>query len=415
MNDWESLSRSQKEEVEEQFEVLSRGTEKIIPDNGLKEKLIASITSKTPLRVKLGLDPSAPDVHIGHTVVLHKLRQFQQFGHIVQLVIGDFTGRIGDPTGKSATRKQLTDEEVKANATTYFKQFGKVIDMEKATVGYNSTWLAPLHFADVIRLASQTTVARMLERDDFEKRYRAGQSIAIHEFFYPLMQAYDSVALKSDIELGGTDQTFNLLMGRHLQESFGLDKQVVMTFPLLEGLDGVKKMSKSLGNYIGIDEDPKSMFGKAMSIPDNLMVKYFTLVTDISANDLEKIKTALSDGSLHPRDAKLKLAWTLVRMYHGQSEANEAKVNFLSVFQKHALPEHLEEVPLQVDQEKIWIIDLLVTRLHLFKTNGEARRMILAGGIKINQEKINDVHLEIKVENGMVIQVGKRRFLKIRC
>ncbi|TGA98945.1 tyrosine--tRNA ligase [Sporolactobacillus shoreae] len=414
MNDWKSLSLSQKEEVEEQFEVLSRGTEKTIPDNGLKEKLIASITSKTPLRVKLGLDPSAPDVHIGHTVVLHKLRQFQHFGHIVQLVIGDFTGRIGDPTGKSATRKQLTDEEVKANATTYFKQFGKVIDMEKAMVDYNSTWLAPLHFADVIRLASQTTVARMLERDDFEKRYRAGQSIAIHEFFYPLMQAYDSVALKSDIELGGTDQTFNLLMGRHIQESFGLDKQVVMTLPLLEGLDGVKKMSKSLGNYIGIDEDPKSMFGKAMSIPDNLMVKYFTLVTDISANDLEKIKTALSDGSLHPRDAKLKLAWTLVRMYHGESEANEAKLNFLSVFQKHALPEHLEEVPLQISQEKIWIIDLLVTKLHLFKTNGEARRMILAGGIKINQEKINDVHLEIKVENDMVIQVGKRRFLKIR-
>ncbi|WP_100486333.1 tyrosine--tRNA ligase [Sporolactobacillus pectinivorans] len=415
MNEWEALSFSKREEIEEQFEVLSRGTEQIIPDNGLKEKLITSIASETPLRVKLGLDPSAPDVHIGHTVVLHKLRQFQQFGHIVQLVIGDFTGRIGDPTGKSVTRKQLTDEEVKANAKTYFKQFSKVIDMEKATVNYNSTWLAPLHFADVIRLASKTTVARMLERDDFEKRYHAGQSIAIHEFFYPLMQAYDSVALKSDIELGGTDQTFNLLMGRHLQESYGLDKQVVMTIPLLEGLDGIKKMSKSLGNYIGIDDDPESMFGKAMSIPDPLMIKYFALATDLSANVLEKIKTALSDGSLHPRDAKLKLAWTLVRMYHGQSEANKSKINFLSVFQEHALPEHVEEVPLQISQEKIWIIDLLVTRLQLFKTNGEARRMILAGGIKINQEKINDVHLVFKPEDGMIIQVGKRRFIKIRC
>lgn len=410
---WNEISTPQKNEIEKQYQVLSNGVEQIIPSEGLKEKLIESITTRRPLRVKLGIDPSAPDVHLGHTVVLNKLHQFQQFGHIVQLVVGDFTGKIGDPTGKSITRKQLADEEVKQNAETYYEQISKVIDMDKATIHNNSSWLEPLNFSDVIKLASKTTVARMLERDDFKNRFHEGKAIAIHEFFYPLMQAYDSVALKSDIELGGTDQTFNLLMGRHLQECFNQEKQVAMTMPLLEGLDGVKKMSKSLGNYIGINESPKSMFGKAMSIPDNLMIKYFALITNMTLNDLNRLKMGLKDGSVHPRDAKLKLAWTLVKKYHGETNANLAQQDFVSVFQQHVLPDNIKEVKLDCNNEKIWIVELLVSKLHLFNTNGEARRMILAGGVKINQLRITDEFSKIKIEGGMIVQIGKRRFLKI--
>jgi tyrosyl-tRNA synthetase len=285
-----NLTQAQAQEVERQWNILKRGVVEIVPEDGLREKLAAAVASDRPLKIKLGLDPTAPDIHVGHTVVIQKLRQFQELGHKIQLLIGDFTAKIGDPTGKSETRKPLTDEEIEANARTYAKQYGKILDMSKTELMYNSTWLSKLTFEEVLGLAGQVTVARMLERDDFEKRYKANQAIGIHEFFYPLMQAYDSVAMECDIELGGTDQKFNLIMGRHIQREYGQQPQTIMTTPLLEGLDGEKKMSKSLGNYIGIDEAPNEIFGKTMSIPDPLMIKYFELATDLPTEELEKLR-----------------------------------------------------------------------------------------------------------------------------
>ncbi|MFV9510262.1 tyrosine--tRNA ligase [Tepidibacillus sp. LV47] len=410
------LTKEQQEEIERQWAILSRGVMEIIPEDEFKQKIAKSIVEKKPLKVKLGLDPSAPDIHIGHTVPLQKLRQFQELGHIVQLVIGDFTGQIGDPTGKSETRKQLSPEQVKQNAETYVKQLFKILDPQKTEVNYNSTWLAPLTFADVVNLAAKMTVARMLERDDFEKRFRANQSISIHEFFYPLMQGYDSVALHSDIEIGGTDQKFNLLMGRHLQKEFGQEPQAVLMLPLIEGLDGVQKMSKSLGNYIGIDEAPNEIYGKAMSIPDELMAKYYQLVTDLPHEEIERIVNGLQDGTIHPRDAKMKLAYTLVRMYHGEEAAKEAENHFKTVFQKRDLPADIPEVTIsqeQLENGQIWIVKLLV-ELGLVPTNGEGRRMVQQGAVKVNGEKWEDVNANIAVEDDMVIQVGKRKFAKIR-
>jgi tyrosyl-tRNA synthetase len=407
-----TLTASQKREVQRQLDILRRGAAEIVPEDELKKKLETSIAAGTPLKVKLGLDPSAPDVHVGHTVVLQKMRQFQDLGHRIQLIIGDFTGKIGDPTGKSETRQQLTEAEIKENAQTYFEQFGKVIDMEKADVYYNSEWLAPLHFAEVIDLAAKTTVARMLERDDFEKRYRSGQAISVHEFFYPLMQGYDSVALESDIELGGTDQKFNLLMGRQLQEEYGKDKQVALMLPLLEGLDGNRKMSKSLGNYIGIDEEPNEIFGKSMSIPDDLMMKYFVLATDLPLDEIEEMKKGLENDSLHPRDAKFKLARTFVRMYYSEKVAEEAQKHFQTVFQKRSLPTDIPEVRWSGD-DHIWVVELLVES-GFFNSNGEARRMIQNGGVKVNEEKVSDPKSQVHVEDGMIVQVGKRKFAKIK-
>ncbi|TCS81298.1 tyrosine--tRNA ligase [Tepidibacillus fermentans] len=415
MNEIE-LTKEQQEELARQWAILSRGAVEIIPEDEFKQKLARAIKKTTPLKVKLGLDPSAPDIHIGHTVPLQKLKQFQDLGHIVQLVIGDFTGQIGDPTGKSETRKQLTPEQVKQNAETYLKQLFKILDPKKTEVSYNSTWLAPLTFADVVNLAAKMTVARMLERDDFEKRFRANQSISIHEFFYPLMQGYDSVALHSDVELGGTDQKFNLLMGRHLQKEFGQEQQAVLMLPLIEGLDGVQKMSKSLGNYIGIDEAPNEIYGKAMSIPDELMVKYYQLVTDLPHEEVERMVNGLQDGTIHPRDAKMKLAYTLVRMYHGEEAAQEAEHHFKTVFQKRDIPEDIPEVTInqgQFENGQIWIVRLLVD-LGLVPSNGEGRRMIQQGAVKVNGEKWEEVDANISVEDGMIIQVGKRKFAKIR-
>ncbi len=357
------------------------------------------------------MDPSAPDVHIGHTVVLHKLRHFQELGHEIQMVIGDFTGRIGDPTGKSETRKQLTDEEVKRNAETYVEQYGKILDMSKTKLYYNSEWLKPLTFEEVVRLAGNMTVARMLERDDFEKRYKSGQAISVHEFFYPLMQGYDSVALESDIEVGGTDQKFNLLMGRHLQDAYGKEKQVALTLPLIEGLDGERKMSKSLGNYIGIDESPNEMFGKSMSIPDELMIKYYKLATDLPMEEIKALEKGLADGSVHPRDAKMNLGAKFVEMYHGKEEAKQAKEYFQTVFQKRSLPTDIPEVKWE-GTSPVWIVELLV-ELKMMPSKGEARRMIQNGGVKINEEKVDDVQQQVDLEDGMVIQVGKRKFAKI--
>ena len=317
------LSAEQERELDRQLRIIKRGTVEIVPETDLVAKLKKAIVTGAPLRLKLGMDPSAPDVHVGHSVVLQKIRQLQDFGHVCDLVIGDFTGQIGDPTGKSETRKQLTEEEVNRNAQTYVQQVFKVLDPDKTVIVRNSEWLSKLNFSQVIHLAAKVTVARMLERDDFSKRYRENRAIHIHEFFYPLMQAYDSVQLKTDIEFGGTDQKFNLLMGRTIQSEFGLEPQVALLMPLLEGLDGTQKMSKSLGNYIGVDESPTEIFGKTMSIPDGLMPKYIALL--LPASTAESMIHQLNHGELHPRDAKLQLAHGLVSRFWGEGAADEAK------------------------------------------------------------------------------------------
>lgn len=409
------LTIEQKQEVERQLQRICRGVAEIVPVDELRKKIERSVVTGQPLKVKLGLDPSAPDIHIGHTVVLHKLRQFQELGHTIQLLIGDFTGMIGDPTGKSETRKQLTVEQIKANAETYAQQFAKIIDMDKAEIHYNSQWLGKLNFADVVSLSSKVTVARMLERDDFEKRYKSNQPISIHEFFYPLMQGYDSVALGSDVELGGTDQKFNLLMGRQLQKEYNLEQQCAIMLPIIEGLDGVQKMSKSLGNYIGVSEAPNEIYGKSMSIADELMVKYFELATSLSLEEIEGIKEGLEKGTIHPRDVKMRLAHTFVEMYHGKEAAAEAENHFITVFQQRALPTDIPEKSIGTDileNGNIWIVKLLA-ELSLVPSNGEARRMIQQGAVKINEVKVESVDAQIFVESGMIVQVGKRKFAKI--
>jgi tyrosyl-tRNA synthetase len=412
MSDLKSkLNEAQQTEVKRQMTIYSQGVQEIIPTEELEAKVAKSILENKPLKVKLGLDPSAPDVHLGHTVVLNKMRQFQENGHIIQLIIGDFTGKIGDPTGKSVARKQLTDEEVKHNAKTYFEQFAKVIDMEKVELHYNSKWLSKLNFEEVIQLAGKITVARLLERDDFEERISHGKPISLHEFFYPLMQGYDSVMLECDIELGGTDQHFNILMGRHYQEKFGKEKQVALLMPLLEGLDGVEKMSKSKHNYIGIDESPQEMYGKAMSIPDVLMMKYFELITDFNPDQIQMMKEQLRTGALHPRDAKMLLAKSIVRMYHGHQEAEKAQQHFISVFQKGAIPEDIPVVKWEGETE-LSIIEFLVG-LQLFHSKSEARRMIDNRGVKINGNTVEDTSAQLTLSEGLIVQIGKRKFIKI--
>ena len=394
----------------EQFRLISYGVADLLPEDEFKKKLEKAVATNTPLIVKLGLDPTAPDIHLGHTVVLRKLKLFQDFGHKVIILIGDFTARIGDPTGKSVTRPPLTEEQVITNAKTYQEQIFKVLDPEKIEVRFNSEWLSKLDFADVLKLASKYTVARMLERDDFHKRYTEGRPISIHEFMYPLMQGYDSVALKADVEFGGTDQTFNLLMGRHLQGEEGMPEQTIITMPILEGLDGVQKMSKSLGNYIGISEAPSEMYGKAMSIPDELMMRYFMLVTDMSIEEQEQLSKDLESGAAHPRDVKMKLAHTIVRLYHGEEAANFGQEEFIRVFQKHAMPTDIPEYKVAVTEEPVFVPQLL-SDAGLTASNGEARRSIKAGAFKIDGEKCNEEHIVLK--DGMVLQVGKRKFIKI--
>ena len=411
-----TLTPEQKQEVERQLSILRRGTVEIIPEEELRLKLERYVATGKPLKVKLGLDPSAPDIHVGHTVVLQKMRQFQVLGHHIQLLIGDFTGRIGDPTGKSETRKQLNEEQITANAQSYVEQFGKVLDTKQVEVCFNSTWLAPLTFADVVQLAAKTTVARMMERDDFEKRFKNEQPISIHEFFYPLMQGYDSVALDCDVELGGTDQKFNLLMGRHLQKEYGKEQQVIIMMPLLEGLDGVQKMSKSLGNYIGVNEPPNEIYGKSMSIPDELMIRYYELATDLSPAGLEDLRKGLADGSVHPRDAKMNLAKTFVRMFHGEAEADEAEHYFKTVFQQRALPADLPEVVIAkaaYENGEANIVNLIFD-LQLAESKGEARRSVQQGAVKVNEEKVADINAAVKLADDMVVQVGKRKFAKIK-
>ena len=397
--------------AQEQVRQIKHGVADLINEQDLVKKIEKSIKENKPLVVKLGLDPTAPDIHLGHTVPLRKLRLFQEFGHQVVIVIGGFTARIGDPTGKSVTRPPLTKEEVLKNAETYKTQIFKVLDPEKTIVRDNSEWLESMNFADVLRLASSYTVARMMERDDFNKRFKEGRAFGVHEFMYPLMQGQDSVALHADVEFGGTDQTFNLLMGRHLQELEGQEPQVVITMPLLEGLDGVQKMSKSLGNYIGIDEEPKEMYGKAMSIPDELMMRYFMLVTDMSIEEQDDMAKRLESGELHPRDAKMQLAKTIVRLYHGEQAAQEAEDEFKRVFQQHALPTDIPEYAIDKPSEAIFVPQFC-TDAGLTASNGEARRSIKAGAFKVNGEKYGEENLVL--EDGMIVQVGKRKFIKIK-
>ena len=403
-------------EAEQQLEIIKRGTVEIIPEEELLQKLKRAEAAGKPLRVKLGLDPTAPDIHLGHTVVLQKMRQFQALGHEVFLILGDFTARIGDPTGENQTRRQLTEEEVRANALTYEKQIYKILIPEKTKLLFNSQWLAPLNFAQVIQLAAKYTVARMLERDDFDRRFKEGYPIGVHEFFYPLMQGYDSVVLRADVELGGTDQKFNLLMGRTLQKEYGQEPQVALMMPILEGLDGSQKMSKSLGNYIGINEPPQEIYGKTMSLPDHLMFRYFELATMLSIEKQRHLKDGLTQGVLHPRDIKMRLAREIVTIYHGKEAALQAEEEFKRVFQQKELPEDIPDfnlAPIVLDSQGfIWLPKLMLLA-GLASSTSEGRRLIQQGGVKINGEKITDPAYKLIPVNGMVIQAGKRKYVRL--
>ena len=397
--------------AQEQVRQIKHGVADLIREEELLKKIERSIKENKPLTIKLGLDPTAPDIHLGHTVPLRKLKLFQDFGHQVVIIIGGFTARIGDPSGKSVTRPPLTKEQVAENAATYKEQIFKILDKDKTIIRDNSEWLEEMNFADVLRLASRYTVARMMERDDFNKRFKEGRAIGIHEFMYPLMQGYDSVAIKADVEFGGTDQTFNVLMGRTLQAEEGQEPQVVITMPLLEGLDGVQKMSKSLGNYIGISEAPKEMYGKSMSIPDELMMRYFMLVTDMTIEEQEALEAKLESGEAHPRDVKMQLASTIVRLYHGEEVALEAEEEFKRVFQQHALPIDIPEYEMATPEGPVFVPQFC-TDAGLTASNGEARRSIKAGAFKINGEKYTEE--KITLEDGMIVQVGKRKFVKVK-
>ena len=399
--------------VNEQMDLIKYGAVEIIPEDELVKKIERSIKTGKPLKVKLGCDPTKPDLHLGHSVVLRKLRHFQELGHIAVLIIGDFTAMIGDPSGRSKTRPQLSFEETRINGQTYFEQAKKILLPERVEIRYNSEWLGKMTFEDVIRLASKYTVARMLERDDFSKRYKSGEPISIHELLYPLAQAMDSVAIEADVELGGTDQKFNLLVGRDIQREFGQEPQVIITMPLLVGTDGVEKMSKSLDNYIAFNDPPFEMYGKTMSIPDELIYDYFLLTTDLSPTEIENIKKQLNDPSVNPRDLKRRLAWELVRMYHGVEEANKAQEEFDKIFVRKEIPEELEEFEIEQGDGKIRIVELLV-QTGLANSKSEAKRLIQLGGVSIDGVKINDIDATVGLDKSFVIKVGKRKFLKIK-
>lgn len=395
-------------EFEKELEILTKGVASIIPENGLLDKLKQAKEENRPLRVKLGVDPSSPDIHLGHTVVLRKLKHFQDLGHQIVFIIGDFTGMVGDPSGKSATRKQLTHEDVLKNAETYRNQAFKILDPEKTEVRFNSEWL-DMNFKKVLELTSKYTVARLLERDDFSKRYKSGAPISLLEFMYPLMQGYDSVAIEADIELGGTDQTFNLLVGRDLQREYSQKPQVIMTLPILEGTDGVQKMSKSLNNYIGIDESPFDMFGKVMSLSDDLMWRYFELATDVLPSEIEEMKESIKNGE-NPRNIKIKLGKIIVEQYYDYGHADTCEQQFHEVFsKKSAIPEDTPEIKLDKEQN---LVSLIVEN-ELSPSKSEARRLIKQGAVSFNSEKIWDIEAVLPLEEG-VLKVGKRKFLKIK-
>jgi tyrosyl-tRNA synthetase len=400
--------------LEEQLALIKQGCQEIIREEELKARLKEAIATGKPLRVKAGFDPTAPDLHLGHTVLIQKLKHFQDLGHQVIFLIGDFTGLIGDPSGKSETRPPLTEEEVKANAATYQRQIFKILDKEKTGIDFNSRWMKQMSAQDLIKLAARHTVARMLEREDFHKRYASQTPISIHEFLYPLIQGYDSVALQADVELGGTDQTFNLLVGRDLQREYGQQPQVVITLPLLEGLDGVQKMSKSLGNYVGIDEPPGVMFGKIMSISDPLMLRYFELLTDIAPGELARLKEDLAQGGKHPRQVKEELALELVARYHSKDAALEAAREFARIFREKGLPEKIEEVALEAPGSKLWLPKAMVLSSMTDSTSA-AGRLIIQGAVQVDGEKVTDTKVELTTrDKPYTLQVGKRRFKKVK-
>ena len=397
----------------EQLRIICKGVQSCISEEELLAKLEKSAATDKPLIIKLGLDPSAPDIHLGHAVVLRKIRQMQELGHQAIIVLGDFTGKIGDPTGKSKGRVALSDEEVKKNAQTYCEQIFKVIDKEKTVVRYNSEWLAKLNFEDVLRLGASTTVARMLERDDFENRYKNGVPIGLHEFFYPLMQAYDSVELQADIELGGTDQTFNVLMGRTLQKTLGQEQQIALFVPILEGTDGVEKMSKSLGNYIGVNEPAEVMFKKVMEIPDNLIIKYFELATDEHPDVIDQIKAELSDGA-NPKDIKFRLAKIITGLYHSAEDVEKAIRFYEEAFANKTIPRDIPE--LTVTSGATTLADILpqLKELEIIKSKNDFQRLIKQGGVQLNGEKISEAALSTPLKDSDVLKIGKKKFLKIR-
>ncbi len=398
--------------VKDQLEYLKKGCVEIIQENELKAKLTRSLKEKKPLRVKAGFDPTAPDIHLGHTVLLRKMKHFQDLGHDVIFLIGDFTGLIGDPSGRSATRPPMTREEINANAETYKTQIFKILDRKKTIIDFNSRWLGKLTSFDIINLTAKYTVARILERDDFSNRLKNGQPISTHELLYPLMQAYDSVALEADVELGGTDQKFNLLVGREIQREFQQEPQVVMTMPLLEGLDGVEKMSKSLDNYVGITETPSEIFGKLMSISDPLMFRYYELLTDETLSKIKQWKKDASESRVNPKDLKSRLARSVVADFWSDQEAKKAAEEFERVFKNKELPSEIQEIA--VKPGKIHLIDLMVSQ-NIFPSRGEAKRVIRQGGIYLDGQRVEDIGLQVDVEKskGFVLKVGKKKFYKI--
>ncbi|MFL0164692.1 tyrosine--tRNA ligase [Candidatus Clostridium helianthi] len=400
-----------KKNAEEQIKIIRKGAADIISIGDLEKKIIKSAKEDKPLIIKLGLDPTAPDIHLGHAVVLRKIKQMQDLGHRAVIIIGDFTGKIGDPTGKSKTRKPLTKEEVVENALTYQKQIFKILDRDKTEIKFNSEWLSELSFEEVLKLAATTTVARMLEREDFKKRYNSNTPIGIHEFFYPLMQGYDSIALKADIELGGTDQTFNILMGRTLQKNAGMEQQTAIFMPILEGLDGKEKMSKSLGNYIGIQESAEIMFKKVMEIPDDLIIKYYELATDEHPDKIRGIKEELDNGK-NPRDVKFELAKIITRLYHTEEESKFALEYFENVFKNKNIPDEVPEINIPSECSLLEDVGKVLVKNKLIKSYNEFKRLVSQGGVYINMQKVTDFN-NTTIKNGDVLKLGKKKFIKI--
>ncbi len=402
--------------IEEQFEAIKRGTVEIVPEEALKDKLKKAQATRRPLRIKLGLDPTAPDIHLGNAVVLRKMRVFQDLGHQVHIIIGDFTASIGDPSGQSATRPHLSDEDIQANAKTYYDQYCRILDADKTKVVFNSEWLGKLSFGDVLRIASKVTAARILERDDFATRLAEGKPIRLHELLYPVCQAYDSVVLESDVEVGATDQKFNILMGRDLQGQYGQEEQVGLFMPILPGLDGVQKMSKSLDNYVGITEAPKDMFGKLMSISDDMMPQFFELCTDVPLREIEEMQKDLLCGKAHPMEIKKRLAREIVTIYHCAEAASEAQAEFERVFSRREVPEDMRQLELSpddLDDGKIRIVKLLVTA-GMAPSNSEARRLVQQGAVTIDGDKVTDPLTDVEPGDGQVLRAGKLKFARLK-
>ncbi|MFP4547349.1 MAG: tyrosine--tRNA ligase [Fidelibacterota bacterium] len=397
--------------INEQMDLIRKGTADIVSEEELVKKLEKSLKNNEPLRVKQGFDPTAPDIHLGHTVGIRKLKDFQNLGHQIVLIVGDYTAMVGDPSGKNSTRPRLTRDKILENATTYEKQFFKILDKDKTEIHFNGSWFQDMRFEEIMNLAASYTVARILERDDFTKRYKNGTPISLHEFFYPLMQGYDSVAIKSDVELGATEQMFNLLAARNVQREYGVEPQVALTMPVLEGIDGKDRMSKSTGNYIGIDEPPTEMFGKIMSIPDEILLKYYTLLSDFSLEELKEIENKLNDPAFNPMVLKKQLGRDIVTQYHDAEQAKMAQEEFERVFSKNKLPDDIDEYQLnEKDKQELFV--KLLTKYNLTSSNGEARRMLKQGAVKINNDKVTDQDLVLKEKGEYIVKVGKRRFAK---